>query len=185
MARVLAEDMRAAVLQAALEGKLTEQLPEDGDAQELLDKIKAEKEQLVNKGKLKKGKPLKPVLEDEMSFIVPDNWKWCRLQSVLDVRDRTQDQLAEEVFVDSYVIPTKIDLLMRLIEKSKETEKPDDLIKLKVHKLSSVTMIINGTGEKNIKKIQHRISLDYNKLTRKIFRRSGSVDEEDMGYYSF
>ena len=41
MAHVLAKDLRNAVLQAAMKGKLTDQLPEDGDVRELLAEIKA------------------------------------------------------------------------------------------------------------------------------------------------
>ena len=50
-------DMKAALLQAAMEGKLTEQLSEDGDARELLDKVKAEKERLIKEKRLKKERP--------------------------------------------------------------------------------------------------------------------------------
>ena len=40
-------DMKASLLQAAMQGKLTQQLPEDGSAADLLVSIKAEKEQLI------------------------------------------------------------------------------------------------------------------------------------------
>ena len=52
------EDMKVSLLQAAMEGKLTEQLPEDGDARDLLAQIKAEKERLIKEKKIKKKKPL-------------------------------------------------------------------------------------------------------------------------------
>lgn len=71
-------DIRGALLQAAMQGKLTEQLPEDGDAGELLDQIKAEKEKLIAEGKIKKQKPLAPISDDEIPFTVPENWKWER-----------------------------------------------------------------------------------------------------------
>ena len=61
-----------------MQGKLTEQLPEDGDAEELLDQIKAEKEKLIAEGKIKKQKPLAPISDDEIPFTVPENWKWER-----------------------------------------------------------------------------------------------------------
>lgn len=71
-------DVRDALLRAAMQGKLTEQLPEDGDAGELLDQIKAEKEKLIAEGKIKKQKPLAPISDDEIPFTVPENWKWER-----------------------------------------------------------------------------------------------------------
>lgn len=71
-------DMKAALIQAAMQGKLTEQLPTDGNAGDLLAKIKEEKEALVKEKKIKKEKSLKPIIEDEIPFEIPKNWKWCR-----------------------------------------------------------------------------------------------------------
>ena len=75
-------DMETALLQAAMQGKLTEQLPEDGNAEDLLKQIKAEKERLVKEKKIKKEKPLTPISEDEVPFDIPENWQWVRLQDV-------------------------------------------------------------------------------------------------------
>ena len=74
----ICEDLRQAVLQAAIKGKLTKQLPEDGTAGDLLASIKAEKEQLIKEKKIKKEKPLAPISEDEIPFDIPDNWEWVR-----------------------------------------------------------------------------------------------------------
>lgn len=75
-------DIRDALLQAAMRGKLTEQLPEDGDAGDLLEQIKVEKEKLVVEGKIKKQKPLAPIAEDEIPFEIPENWRWVRLADI-------------------------------------------------------------------------------------------------------
>lgn len=75
-------DMKASLLQAAMEGKLTRQKAEDGDARELLREICAEKEKLVKEKKIKKEKPLAPITDDEIPFDIPDNWVWCRLGNV-------------------------------------------------------------------------------------------------------
>lgn len=88
---MIAEKLRKAILQAAIQGKLTEQLPEDGDARELLEEIKAEKALLVKEGKIKKEKPIPEITEDEMPFDIPENWCWTRLNECLDVRDGTHD----------------------------------------------------------------------------------------------
>lgn len=74
----ICDDLRQSVLQAAIQGKLTKQLPEDGTAGDLLASIKAEKEQLVKEKKIKKEKPLAPISEDEIPFDIPDNWEWVR-----------------------------------------------------------------------------------------------------------
>lgn len=72
----ICDDLRQSVLQAAIQGKLTQQLPEDGTAADLLASIKAEKEQLIKEKKIKKEKPLAPISEDEIPFDIPDNWEW-------------------------------------------------------------------------------------------------------------
>ena len=74
----ICDDLRQSVLQAAIQGKLTQQLPEDGTAGDLLASIKAEKEQLIKEKKIKKEKPLAPISEDEIPFDIPDNWEWVR-----------------------------------------------------------------------------------------------------------
>ena len=66
-----------------MRGKLVEQDPHDEPASLLLEKIKAEKEQLVKEGKIKKSKPLPPITDDEKPFDIPDSWEWVRLGDVL------------------------------------------------------------------------------------------------------
>ncbi len=79
---MIAERLRKSILQAAIQGKLTEQMPEDGDARELLAKINVEKEQLIKEGKIKREKPLPEITDDEIPFEIPKNWCWVRLQDV-------------------------------------------------------------------------------------------------------
>lgn len=78
----IASDLRQSVLQAAMQGKLTTQKAEDGDAKDLLLAIRAEKEKLVQEKKIKKGKPLAPITDEEIPFDIPDNWVWCRLGEI-------------------------------------------------------------------------------------------------------
>ena len=82
----LLKKLRQSILQEAIEGKLTaswrEQNPDVESASILLEKIKAEKEQLTKNKKIKNQKPLPPINEDEIPFDIPDSWEWCRLQEV-------------------------------------------------------------------------------------------------------
>ena len=75
----IASELRQSVLQAAMQGKLTTQKAEDGDARALLLAIRAEKERLVKEKKVKKEKQLAPIAENEIPFDIPENWVWCRL----------------------------------------------------------------------------------------------------------
>lgn len=73
------EDMKKSILQLAMQGKLVEQRPEEGTADELYEQIVAEKAQLIKDGKIKKEKSLPEITEDEIPFEIPNSWKWVRL----------------------------------------------------------------------------------------------------------
>lgn len=84
--------LKQAILQEAISGKLTAEWRKqnpmqkgdpDTDAVALLAKIKAEKQQLIAEGKLKKEKPLPPISSDEVPFSLPDGWVWCRLVDII------------------------------------------------------------------------------------------------------
>lgn len=72
------EDMKKSILQMAMQGKLVEQRPEEGTADELYEQIVAEKAQLIKDGKIKKEKPLPEITEGEIPFEIPSSWKWVR-----------------------------------------------------------------------------------------------------------
>lgn len=76
------EDMKKSILQHAIEGKLVEQRPEEGTAQELYQQIQAEKQRLIKEGKIKKEKPLPEITEDEKPFEIPESWMWVSVGSV-------------------------------------------------------------------------------------------------------
>ena len=78
--------LKSKVLDLAMRGKLVEQDPHDEPARVLLEKIKAEKEQLFKEGKIKKSKPLPPITDDEKPFDIPDSWEWVRLGELVDVK---------------------------------------------------------------------------------------------------
>ena len=104
--------LRQKILDLAIRGKLVPQDPNDEPASVLLERIRAEKQQMVKDGKLK-AKDIKndtvifkgddnlhyeqfsdgtvKCIEDEIPFELPDSWAWCRLNSVVDVRDGTHD----------------------------------------------------------------------------------------------
>jgi len=79
----ICDDLRAAVLQAAIQGKLTRQFHEDGTASDLLKKIAEEKSQLVKNNIIKKEKNLPTIMEEETdSFSIPENWSLIRLGEI-------------------------------------------------------------------------------------------------------
>ena len=85
------EQLKASILQYAIQGKLVEQRPEEGTGEELYQQIQAEKQRLIQEKKIKKEKPLAEISEDEIPFDIPESWKWVRLSDIIDVRDGTHD----------------------------------------------------------------------------------------------
>lgn len=81
-----AKDLKNAILQEAVQGKLVPQIPDKGNAKDLLEEIKKEKAKLIKEGKLKKEKPLSEITDDEIPFDIPENWCWCRLGEVCTIK---------------------------------------------------------------------------------------------------
>ena len=77
------QELKNSILQLAIQGRLVEQRPEEGTAQELYQQIQAEKQRLIKAGKIKKEKPLPEITEDEKPFEIPESWMWCRLNDIV------------------------------------------------------------------------------------------------------
>lgn len=73
------------ILDLAVQGKLVPQDPSDEPASVLLKKIAAEKQKLIQEGKIKKQKKLPAITEDEIPFEIPKTWEWVRLGNVVDL----------------------------------------------------------------------------------------------------
>ena len=109
-----AQQLKNSILQMAVQGKLVPQDPNDEPASVLLERIRAEKEQLIKEKKIKKEKnpsvifrgadnlPYEKVgknepvcIADEAPFEIPDSWEWVRLGSVIELQsgqDMTPDK---------------------------------------------------------------------------------------------
>ena len=92
-----AQQLKNAILQLAVQGKLVPQDPNDEPASVLLERIRAEKEQLIRAGRIKREKnpsvifrgadniPYEKIGEDVRSladyapFEIPDTWEWVRV----------------------------------------------------------------------------------------------------------
>ncbi len=74
--------LRELILELAVRGKLVAQDPNDEPASVLLERIAAEKAQLVKDKKIKKPKTLRDISEDEKPFELPEGWEWSRFPNV-------------------------------------------------------------------------------------------------------
>ena len=92
---------KSKILDLAIRGKLVPQDPNDESASVLLERIRAEKEELIKQGKIKRDKKESVIfkgddnsyyekmstgevkcIDDELPFVLPEGWKWCNLSMI-------------------------------------------------------------------------------------------------------
>ena len=99
-------ELRKAILQLAVMGKLVPQDLNDPTARHLLSEIEAEKRRLIRDGKIKASKPFLDIAPQEKLFALPHGWIWARLQDILDVRDGTHDSPRDANGPETYPLIT-------------------------------------------------------------------------------
>ncbi|EGR0055690.1 TPA: restriction endonuclease subunit S [Vibrio vulnificus] len=77
--------LRELILELAVRGKLVPQDPNDEPASVLLERIAAEKAQLVKENKIKKPKKLPEITEDDIPFKLPEGWTFSRLENLCEL----------------------------------------------------------------------------------------------------
>ena len=100
------EKLKKSILQDAVQGKLVPQDPADEPASVLLKRIRAEKEQLIKAGKIKRDKHesvifrrdnsyyekvdgIERCIDDEIPFEIPDSWEWTRMGTIVTLLSGT------------------------------------------------------------------------------------------------
>jgi type I restriction enzyme S subunit len=79
------EQLKASILQMAIQGKLVEQRAEEGTAEELYSQIQEKKQKLIKEGKIKKSKSASPVNENDIPFDLPITWKWVKWGDIVNI----------------------------------------------------------------------------------------------------
>ena len=87
------KQIRQTILDLAIRGELVPQDPTDEPASVLLERIRAEKEQLIKDKKLKRDKKDNEPI-DEVPFELPEGWEWCRGYEILNPME-TQKPIGE------------------------------------------------------------------------------------------
>ncbi len=97
--------LKKSILQEAIQGKLVPQDPSDEPASVLMDRIRTEKEQLIQEGKIKRDKHesiifrrdnshyekldgVERCIDDEISFEIPESWEWIRMGALFTINPR-------------------------------------------------------------------------------------------------
>ena len=103
----LVQTTKRKILNLAIQGQLVPQDPNDEPASVLLERIRADKEELIKHGKIKRDKKESVIfkgddnsyyetiankticIDDEIPFDLPKNWSWCRLKSLAAPQNNT------------------------------------------------------------------------------------------------
>ena len=105
MPHVLAQDLRNAVLQAAMQGKLSKQLKDDSSVDQLLIDIEKQKNSLINKKEMKKEKPLSLITDEEIPFDIPPHWEFVRTGDVIDCSSGSTPLKGHPEYYENGTIP--------------------------------------------------------------------------------
>ena len=159
------DQLKNSILQLAIQGKLVEQRPEEGNAEELFKQIQAEKAELIKQGKIKKDKNESTIIkrgnsyfekvgttekciDDELPFEIPDSWLWVRLDelAIKEIRRGKSPKYAEKGSAFAFAQKCnskyegiKLDLALYLDDSSLKRYSEEETIKDK-------DIIINSTG---------------------------------------
>ena len=132
------EQLKASILQRAMEGKLVPQDPTDEPASELLKRIKAEKEKLIADGKIKRdkketelfrgadGKPYEKLADGtvqkvEVPYDIPDSWEWVRLGTIISAKGGKRIPVGEKLTTENTG-----HMYIRVADMKENTVKTDD-----------------------------------------------------------
>ena len=105
------QQAKSKILDLAIQGKLVPQDPNDEPASVLLERIRAEKEELIKQGKIKRDKKESVIfksednsyyekmptgevkcIDDELPFDIPEGWEWCNLCDLVSVLNGDRGQ---------------------------------------------------------------------------------------------
>ena len=115
------EQLKASILQRAMEGKLVPQNPNDEPASELLKRIKAEKEKLISEGKIKRDKKETEIFrgddgkhyekfadgsvqEIDVPYAIPDTWEWVRIRNIGTITSGGTPKSSEPLYYGGEII---------------------------------------------------------------------------------
>lgn len=123
------DKLRKSILQEAIQGKLVSQIAEEGTAHELLEQIKAEKQKLVQEGKLNKSALATSVIfrgddnkyyeqigkkclniTEQIPFDLPESWSWARGMSVFMPMESTKPS-SDFVYIDVDAVNNRLNII--------------------------------------------------------------------------
>jgi type I restriction enzyme, S subunit len=117
--------LRQAILSEAVSGKLVPQDSNDESANVLLEKIKAEKDNLVKDKKIRKEKTLPPITDEEIPYDLPKGWEWVRLGDIANY-GHVEKIESKDIYSDEWLLDLEDieKITSKLLVKKKFKENP-------------------------------------------------------------
>ena len=158
------EQLKASILQRAMEGKLVPQDPNDEPASELLKRIKAEKEKLIKEGKIKRDKNETEIFrgddglhyekfqngsvkQTDVPYDIPESWEWVKIKSIYWNRKQGKPE-KDFYYIDTTAIDNSNQSLSENIDKISFEQAPS-----RARKNIEVGDILFGTVRPYLKNI--------------------------------
>ena len=155
------KELKNALLQEAVQGKLVPQIASEGNARDLLEEIRKEKLSHgldfanAKSGKIKSKKETAlagsnpcDITEDEIPFEIPENWCWCRLGEVFETTSGTTPQSKNPIYYNNgtigWVRTTDLNNGILSFAEIKITEKAKSDCNLKIIPKNSVCIALYG-----------------------------------------
>lgn len=159
------DQLKKSILQEAIQGKLVPQDPADEPASILLERIRAEKEQLIKEGKIKReknpsqifrgedghfyeriGKAEPVCIDEELPFEIPETWEWARLNDICVYIQRGKSPKYSTIEQIPVISQKCVQWAGFSIEKAKFID-PDSLTKYTLERfLQNGDLLWNSTG---------------------------------------
>ena len=157
-----AKDLKNALLQEAVQGKLVPQIASEGNARDLLEEIRKESGEslpLASARKRSSATPsagsnaarnarFAPITEDEIPFDIPENWCWCRLGEIFETTSGTTPQSKNPIYYNNgtigWVRTTDLNNGILSFSEIKITEKAKTDCNLKMIPKNSVCIALYG-----------------------------------------
>jgi type I restriction enzyme, S subunit len=143
-------ELRKAILQLAVMGKLVPQDPNDQPASELLKAIELEKQQLVKEGRIKQPKQASQDSPKEVPYKLPGGWEWVRVIDIVDVGTGSTPTKANLEYYNGHIPWYTSSSTNNLIAETPETFITEKALKetnCKVFPAGSLIVALYGQGK--------------------------------------
>ena len=151
------ENIRNLILELAFRGKLSTKSKDESDASKYIEELLSHKKRLIEAGEVKRNTSLIPVSTDEIPWILPDHWSWCRLGEVTnygilerrelkDVEQSTWILELQDIERNSSKVANKIKVTERKFKSTKNAFQQGDVLYGKLRPYLNKVLVADQPG---------------------------------------